>query len=276
MARWACEIRSRASAGTEGQVGHNDHDRDRRRRVRPSGRRVGVNGPEDEITDWLSIDWQQVEDEVRRLRQRIFTASRNGDLKKVRNLQKLMLRSRTNALLSVRRVAEINAGRKTAGVDGKTALLSSQKAGLADWVQRRAARWTPRPVKRVFIPEANGKRRPLGIPVIRDRALQAGVAAALEPEWEARFEPKFTASARAAAATTRSRPSSPRWWAATRTGGGSSTPTWQRRSTGSTTPTCSPRWEPSPPGTGSPRGCRPGWSNANSSPRPWRERRRAG
>jgi RNA-directed DNA polymerase len=151
---------------------------------------VGVNGPEDEITDWLSIDWQQVEDDVRRLRQRIFTASRNGDLKKVRNLQKLMLRSRANALLSVRRIAEINAGRTTAGVDGKTALLGSQKADLADWVQRRAARWTPRPVKRVFIPKANGKRRPLGIPVIRDRALQAVVAAALEPEWEARFEPK--------------------------------------------------------------------------------------
>jgi RNA-directed DNA polymerase len=130
--------------------------------VRRRGGRVGVNGPEDEITDWLSINWQQVEDDVRRLRQRIFTASRNGDLKKVRNLQKLMLRSRANALLSVRRVAEINAGRKTAGVDGKTALLASQKAELADWVQRRAARWTPRPVKRVFIPRPTGNGGPSG------------------------------------------------------------------------------------------------------------------
>ena len=151
---------------------------------------VSVNGPEDEVLDWWSIDWQQVENDVRRLRQRIFTASRNGDLKKVRSLQKLMLRSRSNALLSVRRVAEINAGRKTAGVDGKTALLASQKAELADWVQQRVTRWTPRPVKRVYIPKANGKRRPLGIPVIQDRALQAVVLAALEPEWEARFEPK--------------------------------------------------------------------------------------
>ena len=106
---------------------------------------VSVNGPEDEVLDWWSIDWQQVENDVRRLRQRIFTASRNGDLKKVRSLQKLMLRSRSSALLSVRRVAEINAGRKTAGVDGKTALLASQKAELADWVQQRATRWTPRP-----------------------------------------------------------------------------------------------------------------------------------
>jgi RNA-directed DNA polymerase len=151
-----------------------------------------VNGPEDAATDWSSIDWRQAEDDVRRLRQRIFTASREGDLKRVRNLQKLMLRSRANALLSVRRVAEDNAGRKTAGVDGRTALLESQKAELVDWVQRDSARWTPLPVRRVYIPKAGNakKRRPLGIPVIRDRALQATVLNALEPEWEARFEPK--------------------------------------------------------------------------------------
>jgi RNA-directed DNA polymerase len=149
-----------------------------------------VNGPEDGGTDWLSVDWQQAEDDVRRLRHRIFTATQAGDLARARNLQKLMLRSRANALMSVRRVTEINAGRKTAGVDGKTVLLAPQKAALADWVQHRSASWTPRPVKRVFIPKANGRKRPLGIPVIGDRALQAIVLGALEPEWEARFEPK--------------------------------------------------------------------------------------
>ena len=112
-----------------------------------------ANGPEDEIADWLSIDWQQVEDDVRRLRQRIFTATQAGDLAKARNLQKLMLRSRANALLSVRRVTEVNAGRETAGIDGKTALLPQSKAELADWLQRRAEPWKPKPVKRVFIPE---------------------------------------------------------------------------------------------------------------------------
>src|SRR6185436_6291258 len=70
-----------------------------------------VNGSEDEVLDWDAVDWRQVEDDVRRLRQRIFTASKAGDLKKVRNLQKLMLRSWANALLSVRRVTEVNAGR---------------------------------------------------------------------------------------------------------------------------------------------------------------------
>jgi RNA-directed DNA polymerase len=105
-----------------------------------------------------------VEDDVRRLRQRIFTASQAGDLKRVRNLQKLMLRSRANTLVSVRRVTEVNAGRKTAGVDGQVALMAPVKAELADWAQHRSGSWEARPVKRVYIPKANGKRRPLGIP----------------------------------------------------------------------------------------------------------------
>ncbi len=149
-----------------------------------------VNGPEGDDSDWYSIDWAQVEADVVRLRQRIFTASRAGDLKRVRNLQKLMLRSRANALLSVRRVTEVNAGRKTAGIDGTIVVTAPGKVFLADRVQRHDASWTPKPVKRVYIAKANGKQRPLGIPVIFDRALQAHVAGALEPEWEARFEPK--------------------------------------------------------------------------------------
>jgi RNA-directed DNA polymerase len=60
---------------------------------------LDVNGPEDAALDWDAIDWRAHEDNVRRLRQRIFKATREGDLKRVRNLQKLMLRSRSNTLL---------------------------------------------------------------------------------------------------------------------------------------------------------------------------------
>jgi RNA-directed DNA polymerase len=105
------------------------------------------NGPENIGLDWASIDWRQVEADVRRLRQRIFTASRAGDHKKVHNLQKLMLRSWANTLLSVRRVTEINAGSVTAGVDGKVVLLDPDKAELALWLQRRTAPWAARPVR---------------------------------------------------------------------------------------------------------------------------------
>ena len=164
--------------GTEGQV--------RRHR----GSTVVVNGPEDDVLDWLSIEWQTVEDEVRRLRQRIFTASQAADLAKVRNLQKLMLRSRANALLSVRRVTELNAGRMTAGIDGVVVVTAPGKAALAERVRKRDPLSTAQAVKRVYIPKANGKQRPLGIPVIVDRAQQSQVVNALEPEWEARFEPK--------------------------------------------------------------------------------------
>ena len=151
-----------------------------------------VNGPEDDLLDWHAVDWRAVEEDVRRLRQRIFTASQAGDLKRVRSLQKLMLRSRSNALLSVRRVTEVNAGRKTAGVDGEVVSAPQAKAELAQWVQHCSQPWQARPVKRVYIPKrgSTGKRRPLGIPVIADRCLQALTVNALEPEWEARFEPR--------------------------------------------------------------------------------------
>src|SRR5829696_9124071 len=113
-----------------------------------------VNGPEGDVLDWDAVEWRRVEGDVRRLRQRIFTATQAGDLKKVRNLQKLMLRSRANALLSVRRVTERNAGRKTAGVDGRLVLGAREKAELAAWLQHDAAAWSPKPVRRVVNPHS--------------------------------------------------------------------------------------------------------------------------
>jgi RNA-directed DNA polymerase len=153
---------------------------------------VVVNGPEDETLNWHAIDWRACEENVRRLRQRIFTASKAGDLGRVRNLQKLMLGSRANTLLSVRRVTERNAGRMTAGIDGEVVLTPEAKMKLADRVHQMTEPFKAMPVRRVYIPKrgSSTKRRPLGIPVILDRCHQARVVNALEPEWEARFEPR--------------------------------------------------------------------------------------
>ncbi len=159
--------------------------------------RLEVNGPEDQrceqdVSEWETINWRSCEEQVRRLRQRIFKATREGDWPKVRNLQKLMLRSRANTLVGVRQVAQRNTGRKTAGIDGEVALTSQARAELAVRVHGSRMSWRPRAVKRVYIPKAGSKTklRPLGIPVLMDRCRQARVRNALEPEWEARFEPR--------------------------------------------------------------------------------------
>src|SRR5262245_16631670 len=143
-----------------------------------------VNGPEGVTLSWDAVDWRHHEDNVRRLRQRIFTAAQDGDLAMVRNLQKLMLRSWSNTLISVRQATQRNAGRKTPGIDGEVALTSPARMELAVQVHRDASSWRPRPVKRVYIPKAGNraKLRPLGIPVIADRCHQGRVRAALEPD----------------------------------------------------------------------------------------------
>jgi RNA-directed DNA polymerase len=151
---------------------------------------LGVNGPEDGRLEWDTVNWRAQEDAVRRLRQRIFKATQAGDWAKVRSLQKLMLRSRANTLTSVRRVTQVNAGRRTAGVDGEVAVTSTARARLAEQAERTRQSWSPLPVKRVYIPKPDGRQRPLGIPVILDRVHQMRVKNALEPEWEARFEPR--------------------------------------------------------------------------------------
>jgi group II intron reverse transcriptase/maturase len=153
---------------------------------------VTVNGPEGALPAWDAIDWQACEEEVRRLRQRIFKAAQEQDWPTVRNLQKLMLRSRSNTLVSVRQVTQRNAGRRTAGIDGEVALTSAARGEVAVRVHQSVSSWQPVAVRRVYIPKASNraKLRPLGIPVIMDRCHQARVRNALEPEWEARFEPR--------------------------------------------------------------------------------------
>lgn len=142
-----------------------------------------VNEPDGVPLDWDQVDWRSVERDVLRLRRRIFAAERAGDAARVASLQKLMLRSRSNVLVSVRRVTEHNAGRVTAGIDGKVVLTSPERAELAEHLHCHTSPWQARPVKRIYIPKSDGRRRPLGIPVIADRAQQNRVRNALEPQW---------------------------------------------------------------------------------------------
>ena len=137
-----------------------------------------VNGPEG-ASEWDAINWAVHEQSVARLRQRIFTAARDGDWPKVRNLQKMMLRSWSNTLVSVRQATQRNAGRRTAGIDGLVALTSQARAEMAVRVHATIGSHAPSPVRRVYIPKASDKTkmRPLGIPVIADRCHQARVCA---------------------------------------------------------------------------------------------------
>src|SRR5947199_5398504 len=109
-----------------------------------------VNGP-DGALDWDAIDWRTHESNVRRLRRRIFKATREQDWAQVRSLQKMTLRSWSNTLVSVRQVTQRNAGRRTAGIDGQVALSSKARAEMAVWVHQTVSTWDPLPVRRVYV-----------------------------------------------------------------------------------------------------------------------------
>lgn len=140
-----------------------------------------------EHKEWGDRDWKLIKKCVKNLRRRIFRATQKGEWNRVRSLMKLMLKSQANLLLSIKRVTQINAGKRTAGIDNQKVLTNPQRIKLFQEMQGNTP-WKSRPVKRVYIPKSNGKKRPLGIPVVKDRVLQSVVKNALEPSWEAKFE----------------------------------------------------------------------------------------
>ncbi len=136
---------------------------------------------------WKSIPWKKYQRNVFRLQKRIYRAKQRGDVRTVHNLQRLLLRSWSARLLAVRRVSQDNRGKRTAGVDGVASLTPKQRLAYARRLQilDQAAD----PVRRTYLTKPDGGRRPLGIPTMLIRAYQALVKLALEPEWEAVFEP---------------------------------------------------------------------------------------
>ncbi|MDD1427221.1 group II intron reverse transcriptase/maturase [Dolichospermum sp. ST_sed9] len=136
---------------------------------------------------WKDINWRKAERYVFKLQKRIYAASRRGDVKQCRKLQKTLMRSWSNRVLAVRRVTQDNQGKKTAGVDGIKSLTPKARFELAGQLKLTGK---SKPTRRVWIPKpGREEKRPLGIPVMYDRALQAVAKATLEPEWEAVFEP---------------------------------------------------------------------------------------
>ena len=136
--------------------------------------------------DWHTIDWQKAHENVRRLQARIVKATQEGKWGKVKALQHLLTHSFSGKALAVKRVTE-NQGKRTPGVDGEIWDTPAKKATAIKSLKQYG--YHPRPLRRIYIPKSNGKKRPLGIPTMKDRAMQALYVLALDPVAEVQADP---------------------------------------------------------------------------------------
>ncbi|NEO95804.1 MAG: RNA-dependent DNA polymerase [Moorea sp. SIO3G5] len=136
---------------------------------------------------WKKQQWKKLRQNLFRLQKRVYKAVRTGDLRKAKSLQKLILKSRSAQLLAVRQVTQLNKGKKTAGVDGKSSLNYRERMELVETLNRYGHDWKHSGLREIPIPKKNGKIRMLKIPTIADRAWQCLIKLALEPAHEAVF-----------------------------------------------------------------------------------------
>src|ERR687895_490928 len=143
-----------------------------------------------ENESWVDKPWKKFEIVVFRLQKRIYKASQEGNFRKVKKLQRLLLKGRSAKFLAIRHVTQLNTGKKTPGMDGIANLNDAERIQLVKNLQGKSQNWSHREVRRILIPKKNGDKRPRGIPIIADRAWEALIKLALEPAAEAIFHPR--------------------------------------------------------------------------------------
>jgi RNA-directed DNA polymerase len=142
----------------------------------------------EQTTKWTEEEYRSQIRIVRKIQNRIFNAQSQYDIKRIQNLQKLIIHSYANRYVSIYRITKINPGKITAGTDQEIVITDEQRDQCLSWLERiNFINYQPPPILRRYIPKRNGKLRPLGIPTIRDRIVQCLISNSLEPQWEALF-----------------------------------------------------------------------------------------
>ncbi|OYD94051.1 RNA-dependent DNA polymerase [Nostoc sp. 'Peltigera membranacea cyanobiont' 210A] len=136
---------------------------------------------------WKAVPWKKFRRNLFRLQKRVFKAVLVGDKRKARSLQKLILKSTSARFLAIRQVSQLNAGKKTAGIDGKKSLSFEERFNLEELLRMNSGNWKHQGLREIPIPKKDGTTRILKIPTIADRAWQCLAKYALEPAHEATF-----------------------------------------------------------------------------------------
>ncbi|OWY63731.1 RNA-dependent DNA polymerase [cyanobacterium TDX16] len=139
---------------------------------------------------WKNTPWKKFRRNLFRLQVRVYKAIRAGDKRRAESLQKLIMKSFAARMLAIRQVTQLNAGKRTAGIDGKASLTFFERLNLNKWLKTHYNNWQHQGLRAISIPKKDGKTRILKVPTIADRAWQCLVKYALEPAHEATFHAK--------------------------------------------------------------------------------------